>query len=103
MRRWGGHGTMEGIRGLAPHVSRRNPAATPAELLAAQSQIIDLMAGGAALAETLRRIALLVEEIAPPALCSILLLDPDGRHLTSAAGPSLPAAYNAAINGVEIG
>jgi signal transduction histidine kinase len=73
------------------------------ELLAAQNQIIDFMATGAALEDTLRAIALMVERLAPPALCSVLLLQPDGKHLRHGAGPSLPDAYNKAINGLEIG
>ncbi|HVU29247.1 MAG TPA: ATP-binding protein [Sphingomicrobium sp.] len=36
-------------------------------------------------------------------LASILLLDADGRHLVHGAAPSLPDAYNEAINGIEIG
>ena len=76
----------------------------PAEaLLSAQGQIIDLMAEGAPLSETLTRIASLVEELAPPALCSILLLQPDGKHLKPAAAPGLPEAYTAAVDGLEIG
>jgi GAF domain-containing protein len=34
---------------------------------------------------------------------SILILDEQGRHLLHGAGPSLPDAYNAAIDGIEIG
>jgi signal transduction histidine kinase/CheY-like chemotaxis protein/HPt (histidine-containing phosphotransfer) domain-containing protein len=72
-------------------------------LLDAQSQIIDLMARGLGLPETLAEIARLVERLAPPALCSILLLQPDGRHLRHGAAPSLPEAYSQAIDGLEIG
>jgi PAS domain S-box-containing protein len=36
-------------------------------------------------------------------LGSILVLDDDGKHLRHGAAPSLPAAYNDAIDGVEIG
>ncbi len=72
-------------------------------LLDAQGRILELMADGASLRDTLSHIALLVEELAPPALCSILLLQPDGKHLKPAAAPSLPAEYSAAIDGVEIG
>jgi len=36
-------------------------------------------------------------------LGSILLLDESGKHLRHGAAPSLPDAYNAAIDGVEIG
>jgi PAS domain S-box-containing protein len=72
-------------------------------VLEAQGEILDLMADGASLRETLTHIALLVERLAPPALCSIVLLQPDGKHLKPAAAPSLPEAYCAAIDGVEIG
>ena len=34
---------------------------------------------------------------------SILLLDEDGEHLRHGAGPSMPAAYNEAIDGIAIG
>jgi GAF domain-containing protein len=36
-------------------------------------------------------------------LGSILLLDPDGKHVHVGAAPSLPPAYSAAIDGSEIG
>ncbi len=36
-------------------------------------------------------------------LASVLLLSPDGEHLLHGAAPSLPAAYNDAINGIAIG
>ncbi len=72
-------------------------------LLQAQGIVLDRMADGAPLRETLTSIALLVEALAPPALCSILLLQPDGRRLKPAAAPSLPEAYCAVIDGLEIG
>ncbi|MFZ1989151.1 MAG: GAF domain-containing protein, partial [Alphaproteobacteria bacterium] len=72
-------------------------------LIEAQGNIIDNMADGAGLRETLTEIALLIERIAPPALCSILLLQRDGQHLRPAAAPSLPEQYRDAMNGIEIG
>lgn len=36
-------------------------------------------------------------------LGSILILDEDGRHMRHGAAPSLPAAYSAVIDGLEIG
>jgi diguanylate cyclase (GGDEF)-like protein len=36
-------------------------------------------------------------------LCSILLLDSEGKHLLQGAAPSLPDFYNSAIDGIEIG
>ena len=65
----------------------------------------DILAGIAAqkpLAENLERIARLHEELNPGALCSLLLLDTDGKHVLHGAGPSLPDAYNQAMHGQEI-
>jgi signal transduction histidine kinase len=73
------------------------------DLFEAQGAIIDFMANGASFREALDRIAILVERLAPPALCSILLLQRDGIHLRPAAAPSLPDAYCQAIEGLEIG
>src|SRR5258708_632046 len=72
-------------------------------LLEAQSRIIDLMAGDRDLHEILCGITWLVEALAPPALCSILLMQLDGRHLRIGAAPSLPAHYNQVVDGLEIG
>jgi PAS domain S-box-containing protein len=74
-----------------------------AALLAGQSRIIDLMAAGRDLGETLTEITKLVEQLAPPALCSIMLLQTDGRHFRVGAAPSLPEIYNQAVDGLEIG
>ncbi|RZM23620.1 MAG: GAF domain-containing protein, partial [Sphingomonas sp.] len=45
-----------------------------------------------------------VEGLSPTGVIgSILLLDADGAHLRHGAGPSLPAAYNDAIDGIAVG
>lgn len=44
-----------------------------------------------------------IEYQKPGALCSILLLDDEGKHLLSGAAPSLPDSYNEIIHGIEIG
>lgn len=44
-----------------------------------------------------------VESLHPGMLCSILLLDKDGKHLLHGAAPNLPEFYNQAINGIAIG
>jgi PAS domain S-box-containing protein len=62
-----------------------------------------LIATGGSLPDTLDGIARYVEAEHPNVLCSILLLDETGRHLLMGAGSSLPAFYNEAIHGVEIG
>jgi len=81
----------------------RNSSLPLRDLFESQGEIIDLLANGASLRDVLDRIALLVERLAPPALCSIVLLKRDGKHLRPAAAPSLPEAYCQAIEGVEIG
>lgn len=55
------------------------------------------------LAETLKAMALIIEDQHPGRLCSILLLDPEGRRVSVGAGPSLPDRYNAAVEGLHIG
>jgi PAS domain S-box-containing protein len=69
----------------------------------ARIDILEKITGGMALPEVLDRIARDIEAEAPGALCSILLLDGEGRRLLSGAAPSLPESYNRAIHGVEIG
>lgn len=55
------------------------------------------------LAISLERITRLHEALNPGALCSVLLLDADRRHVLHGAAPSLPDAYNEAIHMQEIG
>ena len=44
-----------------------------------------------------------IEDLHPDMICSILLLDKDGKRLRHGAAPSLPDFYNQAIDGVTIG
>src|SRR5262249_30693695 len=55
-------------------------AARTAELMG-QKQVLELIAEGAPLRDTLDALARAVEAQSPGMLCSILLLDEDGRHL----------------------
>ena len=74
------------------------------QLIAAQRDILALIAGGAPLERSLHEIVRWTELIAESgARASVLLLDEDGRRLTHGAAPSLPDAYNAAIDGIAIG
>lgn len=58
----------------------------------------------APLHESLSELVRIVEGLTPSGmLASILILGDDRKHLLHGAGPSLPAAYNEAINGIEIG
>jgi PAS domain S-box-containing protein len=82
---------------------RQGDGLSPAAILDAQSEIIDAIAAGNELTDTLRSIALIIERLTPPALCTIHLLDPDGIHIRQGGAPSLPDSFNAAIAGAEIG
>ena len=77
-----------------------------AEVLAlsnGQQQILALIAQGVSLNTILQETARSIESHAHhPAYCSFLMIDAEGR-LRYAAAPSLPAAYNALIDGVQIG
>ena len=68
------------------------------------TQLRDILGSGGTLHETLEELLRLVEGSTPSGMLgSILVLDPDRLHLRHGAAPSLPEAYNAAIDGVEIG
>jgi PAS domain S-box-containing protein len=82
---------------------REGDGLSPAAILDAQSEIIDAIAAGRELTDTLRSIVLIIERLTPPALCTIHLLDPDGIHIRQGGAPSLPDSFNAAIDGAEIG
>ena len=74
------------------------------QLRNAHSRVLELAIGDAPLETTLTELIRIVESTsATGVLGSILLLDGDGKHLRLGAAPSLPPAYNAAIDGAEIG
>ncbi|OEZ60751.1 ATP-binding protein [Duganella sp. HH105] len=68
-----------------------------------KNQVLEMIARGDPLNDTLERLTLLIESQAPPVLCTVMLVAPDGVTLQTAAGPSLPADYLAAINGLPAG
>jgi len=72
-------------------------------MLLGQRRVLELMARGRPLSEVLETLCLVIEEGIPGAVCSVLLLDPSGKHLQHAAAPHLPHAYCEAINGSPIG
>lgn len=72
-------------------------------LLAQQTTILELLAGGAALAEVLTAVTLALESHMPDTRCSVLLYDESTRCLRHGAAPSLPAGYTEAIDGLPVG
>jgi PAS domain S-box-containing protein len=71
-------------------------------LVRAERDVLEKIARGAELHDTLTAIVELVEEQTAGALASILLLDDEG-HLHVVAAPSLPDSYNRGVEGVAIG
>ena len=68
-----------------------------------QNRVLELVATGAPLRESLTALVRLIEANAPSMLGSVLLLDEECVHLHHGAAPSLPQEYMAAIDGVAIG
>src|SRR6185503_16359642 len=72
-------------------------------LLLGQKQVLERIALGAPLSETLDALLRVVEGEAPQLVASILLLDKDGIHVRHGAGPSLSARFKTAVDGSPIG
>ena len=72
-------------------------------LLAGQMRLLEMIATGVALNEILNTLCLIIEEQRSGTLASVLLLNPDGVHLNSAAGPSLAAAWAQQMERLPIG
>ena len=67
------------------------------------NKVLQAIASPAPLSDILELIVKTAEQNFPDSLCSILLLDEEGKHLHTGAAPSLPEFYNQAIDGIAIG
>src|SRR5262249_20277164 len=65
--------------------------------------ILERVAAGAPLSETLERIVRMIEAQRDDLICSILLLDPEKGVLRHGAAPSMPQEFVHAIDGSSIG
>jgi PAS domain S-box-containing protein len=81
-------------------ISARRRTENPLE---GQRRVLEMIAEGRPLRQTLEAIAHLIEAEADGMLVSIMLLDADGKHLRHGASPSLPEAFCEAIDGKPIG
>jgi PAS domain S-box-containing protein len=71
--------------------------------LAGEVRLLEMIATGVALNEILNALCLIIEEQRSGTLASVLLLNRNGAHLTSAAGPSLPVAWIEQMEKLPIG
>jgi PAS domain S-box-containing protein len=89
-------GELDHYIGTTVDISARKRAEL---LLAGEKHLLEMVATGDSLTVVLDALCRLVEELAPGALSSVLLLDPNGNKLRHGAAPSLPKAYTDAIDG----
>lgn len=74
-----------------------------AELMAiGERRVFERLAANVELSIALEAITRLVEQVSPEAICAIRMLDAAHQTLHHCAGPSLPAAYVAAMEGVKV-
>ena len=71
--------------------------------LSGEKQLLEMIATGAKLKEILNLLCLNVEEYRKGTLASVLLVNPDGVHLDSVAGPSLPREWIQQMEKLPIG
>lgn len=68
-----------------------------------QNQILSLISQSAPLPYILEQLVLQIEQQYPGLICSVLLLDEKTGRLQHGAAPSLPEAYNRAVDGLKLG
>ncbi|MGA2492509.1 MAG: EAL domain-containing protein [Roseiarcus sp.] len=94
------HGDVFGVAGVSRDITDRRLANA---LRDGQAQILEMIAMSAPLDSILDALARLVESQLSGILCSVLLLEDNGRRLRHRAAPSLAPDYVKAIDGAEIG
>src|ERR1700730_979829 len=72
-------------------------------LFTGEKRLLEMIATGVALKEILNDLCLIIEEFRSGTLASVLLLRPDGLHLDSVAGPSLPKGWTQQMENLPIG
>ncbi|MGW0502875.1 GAF domain-containing protein [Micromonospora sp. NPDC003241] len=94
-------GAVTGIRVIGVETTQVKHAQW---LMAEHRALLEQIARQAPLTEVLDGMARCIENLAPQEVfVSVLLADPDGRHLRHGAAPSLPDFYNEAIDGIVTG
>lgn len=87
-------------RAYAAEISYREHAE---QVFLAEKQVLDHLAHGVPLDQIFEAINDVIPAAIPGGIGSIILLDTDGKTMRSRAAKGLPAAYNALVDGMEIG
>jgi GAF domain-containing protein len=99
----GGSGSKMKLDIPGTELLRRSSGPSLRAHIARERQVLMQIAAGRALSEVLQELLLSVEASAGHhMMASILLVSDDGRYLRHLAAPSLPAAYNKAIDGERV-
>jgi len=97
--------SVSGIRGgyfqaILRDISKRKQGEA---LLAGEKQLLEMVATGVPLKEILNALCVIIQEQRNGTLASVLLLNSDGVHLDSIAGPSLPNEWVQQMEKLPIG
>jgi PAS domain S-box-containing protein len=92
---------VHGRAALALHVNDVTERAFSVALIESQGRVLEMVARGSPLERILAELVRTTESLSGGMLGSVMLLE--GGRLRHRAAPSLPAAYRAAIDGVQVG
>ena len=96
----GASGQADRYTGTTVDISERKRGEA---LFAGEKRLLEMMATGVALEEILNSLCAIIEDYGTGTLASVLLLRPDGIHLDSVAGPSLPKGWRQEMEKLPIG
>src|SRR6266700_2441742 len=96
----GASGEVDDFTGTTVDISERKRGEA---LFSGEKRLLEMIATGVALKEILNALCVIIEEYRPGTLASVLLLRPDGLHLDSVAGPSLPKGWTQQMEKLPIG
>src|ERR1700745_3054731 len=94
------HGDILKWYGANTDIEDRKRAAA---LLATEKRTLEMIAGGACLADILEKLCETIDAQASNVKSAVMLMDADGMHLRPAAGPRLPKGWTEAITPLKIG
>ncbi len=94
------NGVNQGLVGVLADITDRKRAD---QRQSHHNRVLQQLAQKAPLASVLDTMVRDIEDIKLGAICSILLLDADGKHLRDGASPHVPAAFRQALEGAAIG